>query len=171
MIGLWGIQKKKSSFSHFTIDETEASQWFVENDKLFITYHILTDKITLYEACNQIEVAVDDNHYPLYSMVLQLEAIELHKLETLVLQKKGIPLERNTDSIRYQRLGEIDISNYYWDNDEIFPKYQAESNTPLKHEAKPHWARKHYLNKTDFDEEWNIKIDLEAQEIIDKKRV
>ena len=36
------------------------------------------EKEILYEAYHEIEVAVDDNHYPLYSMVLQLEAIEFY---------------------------------------------------------------------------------------------
>ena len=169
MIGLWGIQMKKSFISDFTTDEIEASQWFVENDKLVITSHRLTDEITLYESCNQIEVAVDDNAYPLYSMVLQLEAIELHKLESIVNENNGLPLERNTDSIRYQSLKEIDIANYFWDEKQTLPKYQAEANTSLKHEAKPHWTRRHELNEDEL-EEWNISNDLEAQDIFNSKK-
>lgn len=170
LVGLWGIQKKKSTYSKFSIVEDEASQWFVENNNTFITSHKLTNEKELFEAIYENEMIVDDNAYPLYSMVLQIEALELHKLEQIIINKGGIPLDRNTDAIRYQRKKEINIDTYFWDDEKTIPKYQIEQNKPLKHEAKPHFIRNNKFKKFgEFDCEWNIQYDMEAQEIFNMK--
>jgi hypothetical protein len=166
LIGCWGIQKKKSNYSKFSLAEDEASQWFVENNNVFIITHELSDEITLFEAKHETEIAVDDNAYPLYSMILQMEALELYKLEQIVIDNGGIPLDRNTDAIRYQRKKEINIDDYYWDDEKTKPKYQVENEKPLKHEAKPHFYRKPYLQREDeFKYEWNTQCDLTAEKI------
>jgi ATP-dependent exoDNAse (exonuclease V) alpha subunit len=89
-------------------------------------------------------------------MILQLEALELHQLETIVTDKNGIPLDRNTDAIRYQsKKGEINISNYFWDKEKTIPKYQTEEPTPLKHESMPHLVRYNNLKQRgEFDLRW-----------------
>lgn len=168
MIGCWGIQKKKSTHMKFSLAEDEASQWFVDNNNVFITSHKLGDQ-TLFEGCYENEIAVDDNAYPLYSMVLQLEAMELHQLESLIVDNGGTPLERNTDAIRYEAKTEIDISVYFWDNAKTKPKYQAEENTPLKCETKPHWIRENNLKYDDFDIEWNRHNKI-VKEVFDMKK-
>lgn len=168
MIGCWGIQKKKSNFLKFSLAEDEASQWFVENNNVFITSHQLGEQ-TLFEGCYENEIAVDDNAYPLYSMVLQLEAIELHKLENIIIGKGGLPLERNTDAIRYQKQTEIDINEYFWDTERTKPKYQAEANTPLKCETKPHWKRDPYLKEYDFNLDW-VQFNKTVEEVFEMKQ-
>ena len=170
LIGCWGIQKKHSTYSKFSLKEDEASQWFVDNDNVFMCSYPLGEH-TLYEAIYQNEIAVDDNAYPLYSMVLQKEALELHTLERIVIKNKGIPLDRNTDAIRFQRNEPIDISNYFWDEEKTQPKYQNEYALPLKHESKPHSMRYNYLQQTEeFDLHWNLSIDnSNIEDIINKK--
>lgn len=169
LIGCWGIQKKISSHTKFSLAEDEASQWFVENNNIFINSHDLGDNITLFEGCYENQIAVDDNAYPLYSMILQMEAIELHKLELWIHHNKGIPLERNTDAILYQRETEIDMTGYCWDDELKTPKYQNESATYLKHESKPQFTRKNYLrNENEFNLGWKLH-DLTPRQVFDLK--
>ena len=180
-----GNSKENSSHTKFSLAEDEASQWFVENNNIFINSHQLTDNITLYEGCYQNEVAVDDNAYPLYSMILQMEAIELHILQEIIINSGGIPLERNTDAILYQRDEEIKIENYFWDNqqtsnsacgrDEVIgeqsslKKYQNEGATYLKHESKPHFTRRNnLLCENEFYLNWRLH-DLSPQQVFDLK--
>lgn len=170
LIGCWGIQKKFSTYSKFSLAEDEASQWFVDNN-VFIKTHRLGD-LTLFEGCYENRIAVDDNAYPLYSMVLQLEAIELHRLESLVIRKNGTPLDRNTDAIRYQRAeGEINIEKYYWDGEnKQVPKYQNESNQPLRHQSLPSLLRSHYLRGIDeFKVDWKFHNNLSPTQIFELK--
>lgn len=172
LIGCWGIQKKKSTFSKFSIAEDEASQWFVENSNVFIKTHDLEEiNLKLYEAIYENKMEVDDNAYPLYSMILQMEALELHKIEQLVVQKGGVVLDRNTDAIRYKRNKKICIDNYFWDNDCTVPKYQDENNKPLRHESLPKFKRCcPFKQNGEFDCHWNTKEDMTAQEIFDLKK-
>ena len=169
LIGCWGIQKKTSSHTKFSLAVDEASQWFVENNNVFINSHHLSENITLFEGCYRNEVAVDDNAYPLYSMILQLEAIELHKLEVLIQENGGIPLERNTDAILYQRETEIDITEYFWDKECKIEKYQNEGATYLRHESKAHFTRQnHILRDNEFKLNWKLH-DLTPQQVFDLK--
>ena len=54
--------------------------------------------------------------YPIYKQILEMEALQLHTLETIIKKKNGIILDRNTDAIRYGREEAIDITQYYWDD-------------------------------------------------------
>lgn len=47
-----------------------------------------------------------------------MEAVELHKLETLIIKKGDIVLDRNTDAIRYSSKKEI-IINKFWGDKKI----------------------------------------------------
>ena len=62
-----------------------------------------------------------------------MEAINLHKLETRIINEGGIILDRNTDAIRYAREGPIDISNDYWDEEKTVLKYQTEDSSSGGH--------------------------------------
>lgn len=170
LVGLWGIQKKKSTYSKFSCSEDEASQWFVDDNNKFITTHQLENGKQLFEAIYENEIAVDDNASPLYNMILQMEALELAKLEQMIIDKGGIPLDRNTDAIRFQRNEEININDYFWDDDKKQPKYQTEENKPLRHEAKPHFIRYNSSKMLrEFSCRWNTRWDMTAQEIFDMK--
>jgi hypothetical protein len=66
-----------------------------------------------------------------------MEAIELHKLETLIIQNDGTILDRNADAVRYIAKKELDISLYYWNEDKSILKYQVENAKPLEVERMP----------------------------------
>ena len=83
-----------------------------------------------------------------------MEAIELHKLESLIRKQDGIILDRNTDAIRYARAEAIDIQNYFWDDAKLVPKYQEETAKKLEVERLPRMCREYSQNS--FEQVWKI---------------
>lgn len=55
--------------------------------------------------------------------ILEMEALELHKLESMISLNKGLSLDRNTDAIRYAKNVAINISIFIWDSNGEVPKY------------------------------------------------
>ena len=74
-------------------------------------------------------------------MILQMEAMELHKLETTIKNYGGIILDRNTDAIRYAAKNEMDITQYFWDAESKVSKYQTEKSKPLEIEQMSNFCR------------------------------
>jgi len=109
-------------------------------------------------------------------MILQMEAMELHKLECLIETNGGTILDRNTDAIRYSAKEEMNISNYYWDDNEEVQKYQKEEAKPLQVERLSSFCRADNLDKAKFNLSWNITYDYDvtadekAKEIIDSNK-
>ena len=100
-VGLMGRTKQTASYSKFTLCPDEAGAWFgdkMEDHNVFIRNHTLDNGHVLYEGIFSTDVLQEGTRYPLYSMILQIEAIELHKLETLIIEAGGTVLDRNTDA-------------------------------------------------------------------------
>ena len=60
-----------------------------------------------------------------------MEAVELHRLESIITRKGGVVLDRNTDAIRFARISKFDIGSYFWDDCNQVPKYQFEDPKEL----------------------------------------
>ena len=117
-VGLMGRTKQTASYSKFTLCPSEASSWWgdkMEDHNVFIRNHPLDNGHVLCEGVFSQDVLQEGTRYPFYAMILQMEAIELHKLETLIIQAGGTVLDRNTDAIRYSAKKELNISGYFWD--------------------------------------------------------
>ena len=164
-IGLMGRTKQTASYSKFTLCPNEASSWWgdkLEDHNVFIRNHPLENGQVLYEGVFSQEVMQEGTRYPMYAMILQMEAIELHKLETIIIESGGVVLDRNTDAIRYTAEKECDIDQYFWDEVKQVAKYQTESPTPLNFEHLANMNRQHVLDYFDFDIDWQIKNDYEG---------
>lgn len=162
-IGLMGRTKQTSSHSRFTLSEEEASGWWGEKSKeykVFIKNHFLDNGVILYEGIFSKDVIVEGSKYPIYSMILQMEALELHKLENLIICNGGKILDRNTDAIRYKGKQKLNIENYFWDDEKTVKKYRTEESTPLKVEHLPKMKRSNI--QTNFDLLWNIDYDYDC---------
>ena len=109
-------------------------------------------------------------------MILQMEAMELHKLENMIINNGGKILDLNTDAIRYASKKEIDLFNEYWDDNKTILKYQREEPKPLTTSKLQKFCRKNYVEKDAFELKWNIEYDYEtnaeekAKEIINSKK-
>jgi len=177
-IGLMGRMMHQASFSKFTLSNEVASNWWSEThmkyDDVFIRSNLLENGITLYEGIFTQDILTESSKYPIYSMILQMEAMELHKLETKIVSNGGIILDRNTDAIRYYSLYEFDLyKNQFWDNEKTILKYIPEEAQELKIERLAHYKRLNYLENDDmFYLNWNTEYDYscspeeKAEEII-----
>lgn len=84
-----------------------------------------------------------------------MEALELHKLETLLISKGSSILDKNTDAIRYQANKEIDLfTKHFWDKDKTVLKYRKEHADELKVEHLRHYQRLNYIENDMFYLEW-----------------
>ena len=87
----------------------------------------------------------------IYDQILDLEAIALHKLSTLIKSKDGIVLDLNTDCISctfpndvfpFELINEKNIEGYYYDDENKVPMYKLEKkNTRLQIERKAQYKR------------------------------
>ena len=83
---------------------------------MLIKTHKLDSETFLYEGIHCEEIISECTAYPVYSMILQMEAMELLKLENTIIDFGGKSLDRNTVAIRYTAKKEIDLFNEYWDD-------------------------------------------------------
>lgn len=158
-IGCLGQMKQNSSYSKYSLSENTASTWLVgadNNKKVFIKSHCQDNNI-LYEGIFSQKIKMETTAYPIYSMILQMEAIELHKLETIIHKNGGYILDRNTDAIRYYSEEVINLDEYMWEKDS--PKYQVENAKSLKIEHLPQMFRENENQLIEYD--WNITYDYD----------
>ena len=176
MDGLFGKIKRSASIIKYTLEIKEASLWWGEKDpkvNVFIENIKLKNGTTIYRGIFSENVEIECMKYPIYKQVLEMEALELHKLESMIVLNKGIVLDRNTDAIRYARKDAINISSFHWDDECSVKKYQNEDPKPLSIEVLPQMCKKHDLDYTVFDLKWNMYNDYigsaqdEANRIID----
>jgi len=164
LIGVWGITKQYDCKSKFSLCPYEASSWYYdENNNLnvFIKNHKIDENNVIYEGLINEEVINQTTNYCLYAMILQMEALELHKIESIVLANGGLVLDRNTDAIRYASKKQIDIKNYYWDEEQKVEKYKSEEPKELEVEKLKDFKRDDISDKLNFVLEWNIKYEKE----------
>jgi len=166
-IGLMGRMIHQASFSKFTLSNEVASNWWSEThikyDDVFIRSNLLENGITLYEGIFTQDILSESSKYPIYSMILQMEAMELHKLETAIISKGGIILDRNTDAIRYYSSYEFDLyRNQFWDDENTILKYRPEEAQQLKIERLAQYKRLNYLEYDKFYLNWNTEYDYDC---------
>ena len=164
MIGLFGRTKNSSSHTKFTLCPFEASTWWGEkeaNSNVFIRTIPLDNDVNLYEGIFSESVDIEATKYPIYKQILEMEAVELHKLESIIIKKGGVILDRNTDAIRYSRDKEIEFSNYFWDDEKTVIKYQKEQPRPLKNDVLKGMKRDAIFDLSVFELEWNTQYDYD----------
>lgn len=98
------------------------------------------------------DVEVEALKYPIYKQILEMEALQLHTLETIRSKINGLILDRNTDAIRDARSSAINIDNYFW-NDEHNPQILSRRSKAI--EVLPHIQ----LNYDVFNSHWNMQKD------------
>ena len=174
MVGLFGKTKRSASKIKYTLEIEEAALWWGEKDPqmdVFIENIKFNEDTIIYKGTFTEDVEVEGMKYTIYKQILEMEALELHKLESMIIVNKGIVLDRNTDAIRYARKEAIDISSFYWDDDCTVPKYQNEDPKPLATEVLPLMNKKHELDYTVFDLQWKLRDDYLGSAEDEAKRI
>ena len=172
LVGLFGKIKHTSALTKFTTCPYEASTWWSDKDhkgkdrkdtkkEVFIRTIPLDGDEKLYEGIFSENVDVESTKYPLYKQILEMEAVELHRLEQLIVKRGGIVLDRNTDAIRYTVRSEVNLPQC-WDEAGLVPKYQQEEPKPLEKEVLPRMHRDTPYDASVFDLKWDVQDDYDG---------
>ena len=129
--------KKTENWSTLCIQENSNDVFyhFLNNDGCFIKNRIINDK-TYYHAYRKYTTEKDESEHPIYHQILELEAIELHKMSQIIKSNNGIIVDLNTDAISFITKNDdflfelasdgININGYFWDSNETIYKYKLE---------------------------------------------
>lgn len=107
---------------------------------------------TFYQVYQQSLTSREETEAPIYQMILEQEAIELHKLQMIVESKGGVVLDLITDCVSCVFQNDIlpfeimedglNVKEYFYDTDRKMPKYKLESaEHRLKVERLPKYLR------------------------------
>lgn len=176
LIGSFAISKDNKFWKSLLITENldEARELFFNSNGVFINMQE-SERGIFYNVFQEYNSLNMETERIIYDMIVQMEAVEMHKLRTIIDNKGGQITEYKTDCIRFNYNGEfpfkliddknIDEFNYYkYDfpfNEKIEefyypdgnPKYKVEDSAELKIELKKQWVRKNTYSyiKSDFN--------------------
>ena len=74
------------------------------------------------------EIKKLESYFPIHAQILDLEAIELHKLVSKIEGAWGVPCAVKTDAVIYYAHEPIDFSGEYWDEAKTIPKLKQDQN-------------------------------------------
>jgi 5-methylcytosine-specific restriction enzyme A len=117
-----------------------------------------------------------ENAFPIFAQILDCEAMELHKMTTLLSSNGFIPVCVKTDAVVYfsKENAPLDISGFYWDEQNSIPKYKHEEACMIKRSI--HYSntdrfilqsKKFNVIKDTGDFNFNVEV---AKHIIDMKK-
>jgi ATP-dependent exoDNAse (exonuclease V) alpha subunit len=118
-----------------TGDVNTAYYHFINKQGSFIDTQTINDK-NYYQVFNKYTTEQQESEKPIYDQILDVEAIEVHKLISLIKSKGGLCLSVRTDCIEcvfletnkcpFQSVDNKNIDGYYFDDDKKVPKYKLE---------------------------------------------
>jgi len=133
-----------------TANSCEAYNQYLQNKGCFIEV-ITINEVKFFHVYKELESTNIETEKPIYDQILDLEAIALHKLSTLIKSKGGIVLDLNTDCISctfpndvfpFELIDEKNIEGYYYDDENKVPMYKLEKkNTRLQIQRKAQYKR------------------------------
>ena len=137
MIGGFAMNKDNEFWQciRTTEDYREAFNAYIEREGCFINIQSF-DKGEYYNVFEKHASVNIETEKPIYDFVLQLEAIEMHKLSQIIEKNGGKILEYKTDCVvfhhpsdvfPFELIDEKNVKGYYFDDDEKVPKYKMES--------------------------------------------
>jgi len=164
-----------------TSSTCEAYHQYLQHKGCFIEI-IKVNDIKYFHVYKELEKSNMETEKPIYDQIMDIEAIELHKLATLIESKKGTVLDLNTDCVTCTFENNIfpfeldknnDIKGYYYrmcSDDYNIPMYKLEDKTTrLQIERKAHYKRENkYVYKSIH---WNIDNDVQDNDfkpLVDK---
>jgi DNA replication protein DnaC len=149
-----------------TSNSCEAYHQYLQNNGCFIEV-ITVNNIKYFHVYKEIQRTNMETEKPIYDQILDLEAIALHKLTTVIESKGGEVLDLNTDcatcifkNVFPFELDNNNIKGYYYDKENKVPLYKLEDkHTRLQIERMPLYSR----NKTYEYEyfKWQVADDVE----------
>ena len=135
-------------------DPSTAFYHYLKRDAAFIDTRIIND-IHYHQVFESYTTNKLEAEAPIYNQVLDLEAIELHKLIAIVKDNKGIILDLNTDAVNcvfphnipFTMDEKNNIIGYYYDEEKTQPRYKMEiKEDRLKVQRLPGTKRNEYYD-------------------------
>ena len=114
-----------------TMSKDEAANALCD-ENTFVKNIRIDENLTVYKIVQTKRMTCDDIYVNIYDQIIAMENVAMYELEKIIIQNGGDVLERNTDAILYECENEIDINNYYWDEEEKINKYRYEEPRHLK---------------------------------------
>ena len=150
-----------------TEDINEAFYYHLKFKGSMIDVRNINDK-NYYQIYSTTIKSRQETDAPIYKQILELEAIELHKMKTLIESKGGICLDLNTDCIScvfkndklpFEMIDDINLKGFYYDEKNIFPKYKLDAkDTRLKYPKMANFKRS---KKYEYNDQiWTITEDI-----------
>ena len=147
-----------------TTDRNMAMQHYLEAKGCYIDCREIGEQ-TYHQVYESFSTERQETEAPIYNMILEQEAIQLHKLSKIVESTGGHVLDVSTDCVScvfphdkfpFTLIGKtVDVEGYYYDRLKKFPKYKVEYK-----DERPHCARMaSHLRLTPYlhvDNRWNI---------------
>jgi 5-methylcytosine-specific restriction enzyme A len=151
---------------HVTESKIEALQYSLQYEGSFMSSFVSNNKLFFHVFAPSKTTNIETER-PLYDQIVQQEAMELHRLKTLVESKGGVVTDINTDAITcifpndkfpFDLIDEKNL-DYYWDELKTVPKYKLEKNAKrVKYPKLVHYMR--FDNYTLHTEPWEITPDV-----------
>jgi hypothetical protein len=118
-----------------TTDFNQAYNLLIDRKGCFLDRRTIGEK-DYYQAYEAFNTKREETEAPIYNMILDMEAIELHKLMTVVGENGGRVLDLSTDCVScvFQKnkfpfkveKGSCNIKGYYYDSEEKHHRYKLE---------------------------------------------
>ena len=152
-----------------TTDQNNMFYHFLKDDGTNIFPRMIGDT-WYYQAFTKSFSKKDETEAVLYNMTVEQEAIELHKLATIIKEKGGLVLDLSTDAVTCVfkkdfpfQTKEINgvtlIDGFFYDEEQKVHKYKLEDKDRLKVPKMAQYIRKDtYTMK---EKEWNITEDVQ----------
>ena len=153
MIGMFKPKPRENWKSILITDQPNiAFHHYLDKKGCFISSRPIGDK-HYYQVYNNYFTDKDETEAPIYNQILELEAIEMHKLITLIRSRNGIVLDVATDCVSCVfpnninpftvKEDSITIDGFYYDDEQTVNKYKLEDKDGrLKVERLPQYIRK-----------------------------
>jgi len=168
MIGQFKPKNRETWKSICIVDNSnEAFNYFINYKSSIIDHRHIADK-DYYQVYKKTMSIREDTEAPIYQQIIELEAIQLHKLKTIIESKKGVCLDLKTDCIVCAfpkdifpfELDGINLKDYYYDEAKTVPIYKLEDSD--KRLQTPMMAGYKRSNKYSYDKlEWKITNDVD----------
>jgi hypothetical protein len=135
LIGMFKPKLRENWKSLLITDQPNvAFHHYMDKKGCFIDHRQIGDR-KFYQVFNKFTTEKDETEAPIYNQILGLEAIEVHKLMTIIKSKGGIPLDISTDCVNcvfpdnqnpFTMSDGLNIDGYYFDDEQKVPKYKLE---------------------------------------------
>ena len=146
MIGYFAVNQETTSWKPLCItdDLSEAYHNYITYDGCFIDAK-KSDRGEFFHVFTEQKNVNIETEKVIYDFVLDLEAIQLHKLQKIILEKGGEILEYKTDCIRFKYDGDFpfplidgkNLDGYFYDEEKTKPIYKMEIKERMSIEGTP----------------------------------